>query len=468
MPKMPAASKKTARRVRVRTFRHGLGDCHLVTFRKRNGAPFHILIDCGVVNRTDEPEALMEGVAGVIRKETAGALDLVVATHQHWDHLSGFLYAKKAFDEMKFARLWLAWTEDPAKHSLARKIQDELVKKLAAVRAAAKKLRKAAVAGRPAEALARIEGVLGFYGLPAKGEDTQEILNALQARSETATIEYLPPQKTFLLPEVPGVRVYVLGPPEKAADMRVTNPRTSKKEGYELRASANGLVAALDGTGGAPFDARHRRTEAEARECPEFAEFFNEENAWRKIDQAWLAEAEQLALYLSDYTNNTSLALAFEFTDTGEVLFFPGDAQIGSWLTWPRLVWRFTEADGTRREVRVADLFKNTVFYKVSHHASHNGTLSGYGQGHVGFEHMTHRDLVCVVPVDRKMSRKMGWDRTLPWEPLLKRMRERTGGRLILTDQAEPAPDTTGLTPAEQKRFAARVKIAAEWVDFSL
>jgi hypothetical protein len=468
MPRKPAAKKKTARRVRVRTFRHGLGDCHLVTFRKSGGAPFHILIDCGVVNKTEEPKTVMEGVAKIIKAETGGALDLVVATHQHWDHLSGFLYAKKAFEEMKFARLWLAWTEDPAKHSLAKKIQDELVKKLAAVRAAAAMLKKAAADGRPSEALARIEAVLGFYGLPAKGEDTQEILDALQAREETAPAEYLAPQRTFLLPEVPGVRVYVLGPPENAADMKVTDPRKTKKEGYEPAASANGLVAALDGSGGAPFDERHRLTEAEARQCPELADFFKEENAWRNIDHAWLAEAEQLALYLSDYTNNTSLALAFEFTDTGEVLLFPGDAQIGSWLTWPRLVWKFTEADGTRREVRVADLFKNTVFYKVSHHASHNGTMSGYGEGHLGFEHMIHRDLVCVVPVDRKMSEKMGWDRTLPWKPLLDRMRENTRGRLILTDKAEPAPDTSGLTPAERKRFAARVKIAAEWVDFSL
>lgn len=468
MPKKPATKKKALPRVRVRTFRHGLGDCHLVTFRKPGGAPFHLLIDCGVVNRTDQPVPLMEGVAAQIKKATGGALDLVVATHQHWDHLSGFLQAKDVFAKMKFARLWLAWTENPRKHALAQKIQDELVKKLAAVRAAAKRLKTAAAAGRPAEALARIEGVLGFYGPGVAGEDTQVILDALQARPETAPAEYLEPGNTFLLPEVPGVRVYVLGPPESAADMKVTNPRTSKKEGYELAASANGLVDALDGTGGAPFDRRYARTESDARTRPEFAGFFNAKNAWRKIDQSWLAEAEQLALYLSDYTNNTSLALAFEFLDTREVLLFPGDAQIGSWLTWPRLEWKFTEADGEKREMKIADLFKHTVFYKVSHHASHNGTLSGLGEGHIGFEQMNHRDLVCVVPVDRAMSKAMGWDRTLPWEPLLKKMRENTRGRLIFTDQAEPLPDTSKLTPAEQKRFDSRVKIAPGWVDFSL
>ena len=66
-----------------------------------------------------------------------------------------------------------------------------------------------------------------------------------------------------------------------------------------------------------------------------------------KIDTSWLEAAEQLALALGDYTNNTSLALAFEFIDTGEVLLFPGDAQIGSWNTWTDLEWKITE-DGTR------------------------------------------------------------------------------------------------------------------------
>jgi hypothetical protein len=189
----------------------------------------------------------------------------------------------------------------------------------------------------------------------------------------------------------------------------------------------------------------------------------------RKIDKAWLESAEQLALALGDYTNNTSLALAFEFIDTGEVLLFPGDAQIGSWNTWPKLEWKITEG-GSTRTVRIGDLLARTVFYKASHHASHNGTLSGRAEGAFGLEQMTHRDLVCVVPVDLEMSEKMNWDRTLPWQPLLTRLGEMTRGRLILTDVKAKPPDDDALrllSAAERKRFDKQVKIEGLYIEYT-
>jgi hypothetical protein len=477
-PKASAVVK--GRKVRVRTYRHGLGDCHLLSFTKPDGSLLHMLIDCGVVDVTPEPVKLMSGLVQNIAKETGGALDIVVATHQHTDHLSGFQQAAKEFDKVKMRRLWLAWTEDKS-NPLGKKIQRQLVKKLAAARAAA--IRLAGLGGKRAtDAAARIKGVLDFFGPAAGGAETQAILDGLEARVLSAP-DYFEPGMVFLLPEVPNVRVYVLGPPKDPVDLKVTDPRKSKHEGYEiaLAAAAEGFADAL-GEGDAelshPFDARHRRTLAQAQadrffreryfakdtECPEDPE-------WRRIDSAWLEMAEQLALYLNDYTNNTSLALAFEFIDTGEVLLFPGDAQIGSWLTWHRITWTIKDHDGSKREVKIGDIFAKTVFYKVSHHASHNGTLSGRGENQTGLEQMTHRDLVCVVPVDRKMSVKKHWDRTLPWQPLLDRLAEKTRGRLIYTDTTEIPPDATklaSLAPAEQRRFAKQVAVAQAWVDYVL
>src|SRR5437868_8982193 len=97
------ATRTNARseKVRVRTYRHGLGDCHLVTFRKPDGSPFNLLIDCGVVSRTKNPVPLMTDVANNIKLETNGILDVVVATHQHTDHLSGFKQASNVFKSMK-------------------------------------------------------------------------------------------------------------------------------------------------------------------------------------------------------------------------------------------------------------------------------------------------------------------------------------------------------------------------------
>lgn len=45
--------------------------------------------------------------------------------------------------------------------------------------------------------------------------------------------------------------------------------------------------------------------------------------SWRRIDDDWLAVSADLAMQLDKCTNNTSLVLAFEFTDTGRVLWTP-------------------------------------------------------------------------------------------------------------------------------------------------
>ena len=422
----------------------------------------------------------MKPVAKDIAKESGGVLDLVIATHQHTDHLSGF---KQAQDELhptkvEMKRLWLAWTEDPS-NPLGKKVQDDLSRSSTAVRLAAKQL-----AAVDSAAAARIQGTLDFFSPGVAGEDTQEILDALQARPDVE-IEYHSPGDLLELPGVPNVRVYVLGPPSDPAALKVTNPRKTKHEGYEeaqLAAEAAGFVDALDTalTGAAaersfPFDARHRRAEAAMKGDAFFQQHYfgttpqeQKELKRRKIDASWLSAAEELALALGDYTNNTSLALAFEFIDTGEVLLFPGDAQIGSWNTWPKLAWTISE-NGTTRTVKIGDLLARTVFYKASHHASHNGTLSGLAEGAFGLEQMTHRDLVCVVPVDRKMSKAMNWDRTLPWQPLLTRLGEVTRGPAHPHRRAETPPAAAtlaALSPAERKRFAKAVVVKNGWVDY--
>src|SRR5512132_4132775 len=156
-----SAAKTTSAkpRVRVRSYRHGLGDCHLLSFRKPDGKQFHMLIDFGVVNRTKDPELVMTPVAKDIAKECGGVLDLVVATHQHTDHLSGVEQAKAELAPAKVAmkRLWLAWTEDP-RNDLGKKIRQELIGKLTALRLAVREL-----AGANAAAADRIQGTLDFF-----------------------------------------------------------------------------------------------------------------------------------------------------------------------------------------------------------------------------------------------------------------------------------------------------------------
>src|SRR5205085_6914038 len=91
-----------------------------------------------------------------------------------------------------------------------------------------------------------------------------------------------------------------------------------------------------------PFEKTYRVSPKEAKE----SEFFRDHYlggrskaaatgmSWRRIDDNWLGAANNLALQLDADTNNTSLALAIELSPGGKVLLFPGDAQVGSWLSW--------------------------------------------------------------------------------------------------------------------------------------
>jgi hypothetical protein len=116
--------------------------------------------------------------------------------------------------------------------------------------------------------------------------------------------------------------------------------------------------------------------------------------------------------------------LALELTDTGQILLFPGDAQVGNWLSWDKYSW---EIDGGRRgqkTVTAQDLLARTVFYKVGHHGSHNATLREKGLP----------DLVAMIPVNKDMAKKKRWNMPLP--ALRTRLTEKCKC-VIVQDEAE-------------------------------
>ncbi len=89
------------------------------------------------------------------------------------------------------------------------------------------------------------------------------------------------------------------------------------------------------------------------------------EVAWRRIDDDWLFASADLAMQFDSRTNNTSLVLAFEIENTGRVMLFAADAQIGNWMSWQDIVWN--DADNI---VTGPDLLARTVYLKVGHHGS--------------------------------------------------------------------------------------------------
>ncbi|MBL8233814.1 MAG: MBL fold metallo-hydrolase, partial [Bryobacterales bacterium] len=139
----PAPPLAKAPRARVLMYRQGLGDCFLIGFPKTDGETFWVMIDCGVVLGTADAKDQMDKVVEHIIRTTNGAVDILVATHEHWDHVSGFAQSAALFTEggareagkLAVKKLWLAWTEDE-KHPLATKIRRDRVEKLQALRAA--------------------------------------------------------------------------------------------------------------------------------------------------------------------------------------------------------------------------------------------------------------------------------------------------------------------------------------------
>ena len=112
--KAAAATTQQAASVTVRHYCQGIGDCHLLTFRKADGKPFRMLIDCGIHVSIAGGPALVADIVADLKKETGGKIDILIVTHEHWDHVSGFLTAKDLFKDFVVADVWMAWTENTA------------------------------------------------------------------------------------------------------------------------------------------------------------------------------------------------------------------------------------------------------------------------------------------------------------------------------------------------------------------
>src|SRR5215207_7608818 len=114
------------KKIRIRMYRIGFGDCFLLSLPAENGKSAgrysHILIDCGVHAQGDI--GTMEKVVDNIAEVTDARLDIIIATHAHRDHISGFGKFKDVFAKFKVGEVWVPWTWDD-KNEKARKLQQK-------------------------------------------------------------------------------------------------------------------------------------------------------------------------------------------------------------------------------------------------------------------------------------------------------------------------------------------------------
>ena len=232
-------------------YRHGLGDCFLITLpRKASPDPYRILIDCGVILGTANASDMMTKVVEDIVHESNGKIDLLILTHQHWDHLSGFVQAEASFAKLKIGDVWVAWTENPA-DDLANKLRGERKQALASLRLGVGAMRMAG----DADAASEIEGLLGFFGA-AGGASTEDAL-AKAIGLAKGKVRYCLPADPPVSIDDTDARLFILGPPHDEKLIRQTLPSTKDPETYGVAATALGatVMAALSADdNSAPFD----------------------------------------------------------------------------------------------------------------------------------------------------------------------------------------------------------------------
>src|SRR5258705_10951129 len=245
-----AAGSPKKFRARVRMYRHGLGDCFLVTFPRKNGEPFHMLIDCGALARD---KVFMTSIVKHIRDTVKGGktngkarLDVVVATHEHKDHVSGFNQARDVFNsDFDFGAVWLGWTEDLTKPEI-KKLKETKKKAIAKL--------EAAWTSRLA-ASANLQGVASLLNFNQQDDTTgsglvSEAIEYLKLRGKKAgDLRYCEPgEDPFKLEGVDDVRVYVLGPSHDLGFMKVSEVTKQMEKDdivYHLTAAGEAGMEAL-------------------------------------------------------------------------------------------------------------------------------------------------------------------------------------------------------------------------------
>ncbi|MCF2502716.1 hypothetical protein L0663_04960 [Dyadobacter sp. CY107] len=427
-----------------------LGDCFLLHFAN-DGQEAYLLIDFGSY---EGDNTLREKLIAENIKETIGDKKLtIVLTHQHKDHLSGFLHAGDLL-KGKERELWLSYldSEKSKEGQAIRSLMEKYWKKNEKINELIKVQPDAD--GRVANMRAQKLGFDLFGETQSSGAAITKLLEI-----SNDNVNFLTPGESFFMPGTnDGVKVYVLGPPFDQKLLKKMNPsKADEVVGLDMMmdfanidiSSTLMLDALLSATGvesagesDFPFAKRYIdyelskqinsipvRQDNNDAECPDdksdpnkrkdsISEIYARED-WRKIDEEWLSEIGRLSLHMDTLTNNTSLVLAFELVKSKRVLLFVGDAQIGNWKSWMNIKIKGSDVTGE-------DLLSRTVLYKAGHHSSHNATLRQ------GLDLMNDKELMILIPVNEKVSTHRKFSMLKP--DMLRGYHRKSKGRVLRSD----------------------------------
>ena len=392
----------------LRTYQVGFGDCFLLSVTYDTGDRRHCLIDFGTTRQNQGYSGrTKEQIAADIASFTGGKLNIVVATHRHKDHISGF--SGKSGETIRSLAPQLVvqpWTEQPdlaidatapggagatgnqnlvralsSMQSFALNAQSQWMALVGMEAAAAEKdpeqIDVAALDQRLADIESRPNRLLGVNMRQAVSTavlrellhvGVTNITNRAAVESLIATAgdaeaggHYGKYGDTLDLKGImPGVKVWVLGPPTVDQWPSIGSQRyKDKDEFWHLRQQfwqAHALSQQLASQGDLFPDA------ATIVDVP-----FSARWAVPRAQQVRVEQLLGVVRALDSALNNTSLILLFEIG--GKKLLFPGDAQIEN---WQYVLAKAAKDTNEGRELR--ELLSQVDLYKVGHHGSLNAT----------------------------------------------------------------------------------------------
>jgi beta-lactamase superfamily II metal-dependent hydrolase len=436
------SAAKAAGRVRIRMYRVGFGDFFLMSVPAAGGDYAHILVDCGV---HAHDKGLIGDAVKQMKEDTGGKLALIIMTHRHADHISGFGSARDDFETFEVERVWMSWFEDPAnKKALA--IQ-------AGIAATAQHLQaKLAARAGPEDEQYRCmaENALGI----AKGGGNAAALAMLHsfkmADGSPTPVDYYGAGDPPTLPPslaAAGLEADILGPPRDLS-----------------------LVAQMDNAAHQYLDAAAAVDSGEDDgKMAIFSPIYDAGTfPWPKNDQPIFTSQEiegrivasqpdalaAAAQKADNALNNQSLVVLFTFD--GKTLLFSGDAQWGNWANF-----LFGGAIGTPGHTSLTARSKQILgkldFYKVGHHGSTNATPMDVVDA-------MREGCVAMCSTDPGAYGKPERGTEVPREPLMAALAKKTQNQLARSDQVGTAavPPTPG-EPQLAAPFSAGPQVSIEY-----
>lgn len=374
--------------LKIRMYRVGFGDFFLITVPTSSGDQY-ILVDCGVfkgTSGTGDIGSIVEAVEDMYQT-TRGHLALVIMTHRHADHISGFSKAER-FKSFTAGLVWMPYWErhnDPKDSSNDWFVDsdEDPLNLLVEIETLAQDLAMQ-FRGRQdpeaQEALAQLANATGIEDFNAAATDKKrtggnaialDMLKNYLGDNGRKVRYYKAGDKPELPTELRGLRATILGPPPLKAKAFLALTDLKKGVGQYLDSMTESL--------GDPEPIRPFSFEwaADQREYP------NSDRRgilidYKKISQDVNNSQPDLltvaAEKIDTFLNNQSLVVLFEFA--GKKLLFAGDAQAGNWE-----YWLFNTEKPLKDPTKAGDIFEaskevlQTIdFYKVGHHGSTNAT----------------------------------------------------------------------------------------------